>query len=551
MFDRRSRAPWIPGLLATCALAATLTGAPAAHAIDGDPATGTSSAFTAKLAIGTADTSRSCTGTLLNNQWVITAASCFADDPAQPLALAAGAPKLKSSATIGRIDLTGSAGVVRQIVELVPRTDRDLVLAKLDTPVPGVLPLHPATTAPVVGEALKGAGYGRTKDTWVPDTLHTATFTATQVNATSVNLDGTAVCKGDTGAPAFRDVSGRLELAAVASTSWQGGCLGSDETRTGAVATRVDDIGQWIKDSTASTLTPWKLQMLTTTSSGLFHTFRDSNGDWSAFGDVQQAAGSIGDVKVAADAAISGQNYVFAIGGDGHLYEGTRRPNGTWVKFRDLTAETGALPGLTRIAVTSTGSGLGLIALANGRIYHNVQDPAGKWIKWGDVSAAVGVLGNATQVTTAQVGTETHVGVVADKKAFHAVRHANGTWTAWGELTPKVTTVVGPVAGMAFAGTGTDLQTVITGTTGGIAHGVRAADGTWTAFGDLSGVMGHNAGTSIDAAAVDGEFQTALVTTDGHIRHTLRHANRQWDPADEPTGIPGTPTTVAITGSWN
>ncbi|MFC5033436.1 trypsin-like serine protease [Streptomyces sp. DSM 41987] len=542
-----SRTGWTTGLLAIT-VAAGVPAAPSTQAVTGDATANGQFAFTTKLDIGGGQ--RSCTGTLLNNQWIITAASCFADDPAQPQTLPAGAPKLKATATIGRTDLTGTAGAVRQIVDLVPRQDRDLVLAKLDAPVIGVRPLHPATTAPAQGEALKGAGYGRTKDIWVPGTLHTAAFTATQVNGTSVNIDGTAVCKGDTGAPAFRAVNGNFELAAVASTSWQGGCLGSDETRTGAVATRVDDINAWIRQAVAATLTPWKLQMLTTTSTGLFHSSRDSNGDWSVFGDVQQAAGSIGEVKVTADAAISGKNYVFAIGGDGHVYEGARNPNGTWVKFRDLTAETGALPGLTKIAATSAGSQVSLIALANGRIYHTIQDASGKWLKWGDVTASLGVLGNATQVTTAQTGDELQIGVVADKKAFHAVRHANGTWSAWGEL-KQLAGTLGPVTGMAFAGIGSDLQVVVTNATGGIQHSTRAANGTWSVFGDLSGVLGQDPVISIDAAAVDGEFQTAVVTADGHIKHTLRHANRQWDAADEPTGIPGTPTTVAITGSWN
>ncbi|MCM2423909.1 S1 family peptidase [Streptomyces sp. RKAG293] len=543
----RSRTAWTTGLLAVTVLAGVLTG-PATQAVTGDAADAGVSAFAAKLDIGGGQ--RSCTGTLLNNQWLITSSSCFADDPALPLTLPAGAPKLKTTATIGRTDLTGTTGAVRQIVDLVPRQDRDLVLAKLDTPVSGIRPLHPAITAPVSGQSLMGAGYGRTKDTWVPDTLHTAAFTAHQVDATTVGIDGTAICKGDTGAPVFRDVDGNFELAAVASTSWQGGCLGSDETRTGAVATRVDDINAWIRQATAVTATPWKLQMLATTNTGLYHTARDSNGDWLAFGDVQQAAGSIGEVKVTADAAINGKNYVFAIGGNAHLYEGARLPNGSWEKFRDLTAETGALPGLTKIAVTSTGNGLSLIALANGRIYHNVQDANGKWIKWGDVTAALGVLGNATQVTTSQTGTETQIGVVADKKAFHAIRHANGTWTAWGEL-KQLTATLGPVSNMAFAGTGTDLQVVVTNATGGIQHGIRAANGTWGVFGDLSPVLGKDPVTNIDAAAVDGELQTVVVTADGHIKHTLRHVNRTWDAADEPSNIPGTPTTVAITGSWN
>jgi hypothetical protein len=45
-----------------------------------------------------------------------------------------------------------------------------------------------------------------------------------------------------------------VELAAVNSRSWQGGCFGTDpaEVRTGAVETRVDDVRDWVSD------TAWK-----------------------------------------------------------------------------------------------------------------------------------------------------------------------------------------------------------------------------------------------------------------------------------------------------
>ncbi|MGW6742459.1 trypsin-like serine protease [Streptomyces sp. NPDC055025] len=494
---------------------------------------------------------RACSGTLINNQWMITAASCFVDDPAQATSLGAGAPELKSTATIGRPDLTTTTGQVREITQLVPRTDRDLVLAKLAAPVYGLTFLHPATTAPTAGEALKGAGYGRTQNTWVPDTLHTGTFTVGGVEATTVGIDGTPICKGDTGAPVFRETNGRPELAAIASTSWQAGCLGSDETRTGATAGRVDDIRAWITENTASTLNVWNLQMLTKTTTGLYHAMRNSNGDWTGFGNVQNVAGTIEDIEFAADAAIKGKNYVFAVGGNGHLYQANRRATGGWEAFRDLTAELGDKPGLTRVAVTSTGTGLALIGLADGRVYHATQDAGEVWSKWGDVTAKIGSLGNATQVTVAHTSSgQTQVGVAADGKAYHGIRNSDGTWSDhWGSVSGLETGLTAKVNGMSFAGVAGDLQIVLTAVDGNKKHAIRKADGTWSNFGDLGDELGRDTTVGVDATAVNGEFQAAVVTADGKIKHTLRHADGKWDATEQVVGYPGTPETVALTGS--
>ncbi|WP_329443184.1 trypsin-like serine protease [Streptomyces canus] len=539
----------VAALLATVAAAGALT-APTAQATAGDPVADGTSTYTARIDVGGV---RACSGTLINNQWMVTAASCFTDDPTQATTLLAGAPKLKSTATIGRTDLSTTAGEVRDITQLIPRTDRDLVLAKLSAPVYGLSFLHPATTAPVAGEALKGAGYGRTKDTWVPNTLHTAAYTAGTVEATGLGIDGTSVCKGDTGGPVLREKDGRPELAAIVTNSWQGGCLGTDpaETRTGATASRVDDIRAWITENTASTLNVWNLQMLTKTTTGLYHAMRNSNGDWTGFGDVQKIAGTIQDVEFAADAAIKGKNYVFAVGGDGHLYEASRRSTGGWEAFRDLTAELGDKPGLTRAAVTSTGTGLALIGLANGRIYHAVQGADEVWTKWGDVTAKVGILGNATQVTVAQTSSgQTQVGVAADGKAYHVIRNSDGTWgDHWGAVSGLDTGLTSKVNGMSFASVAGELQIVLTGVTGEKKHAIRDAAGTWSKFGDLGDELGRDTTVGVDATAVNGEFQTAVVTADGKIKHTLRHANGKWDATEQVGGIPGTPATVALTGS--
>ncbi|MGW2598012.1 S1 family peptidase [Streptomyces klenkii] len=248
MSARRPRATWIPGLLLTAVAASPLTAAPA-HAVVGQPVND-SFAFTAKIDI---DGERSCSAALISPQWLITAASCFVENPAQGTKVPAGKLEKPKPAVIGRPDLTHDAGTTANVVELVPREDRDLVLAKLDKVITTIAPVSLPANATVEGQDVWVSGYGRTKDEWVPDRLHYAKFTTASLKATTVGLtaktEGAAICQGDTGGPAFRDVGGRSELIGVNSRSWQGGCQGTDakETRTNAIGARVDDLAGWIR----------------------------------------------------------------------------------------------------------------------------------------------------------------------------------------------------------------------------------------------------------------------------------------------------------------
>ncbi|WP_406176670.1 trypsin-like serine protease [Streptomyces canus] len=237
------------GCAALAAAPATAVTGPAVAAAD------TTYAYTAQITVG--DHDRGCSGVLVDREWLLTAASCFAADPAAGLNVPAGKPATKTTAVIGRSDLTGTAGAAREIVQLVPRTDRDAVLARLNRPVTNVSPVALATTAPTAGESLTLAGYGRTATEWAPLSLHTGTFTvdsATATNAAVTGTSGTAACMGDTGGPLVRGSGGTARLAALASQSYQGGCYGIDTTvtSTAGITTRVDDLTSWVTTTTGA-----------------------------------------------------------------------------------------------------------------------------------------------------------------------------------------------------------------------------------------------------------------------------------------------------------
>lgn len=281
MSRKRPGAALSAGILATTVAAGLLAAAPA-QAVVGDEAADGQYTFTAKITVG--DGARACSGALVAPQWIATAASCFAEAPEEGLDVPAGKPALPTVATVGRTDLTDPTGHVSEIVELVPRTDRDLVLARLARPATGIEPVTVGSTAPAAAETLTAAGFGRTKDVWVPDRLHTGTFAVDSVTAGSLALSGatadSALCKGDTGGPLLRDTGSGVELAAVNSRSWQGGCLGSDETRTGAVSSRTDDLAAWVEE--------------TTTAAG-FTDFNCDGAEDIAIGDPEATVG--GDVR--------------------------------------------------------------------------------------------------------------------------------------------------------------------------------------------------------------------------------------------------------------
>ncbi|MFJ5534281.1 FG-GAP-like repeat-containing protein [Streptomyces sp. NPDC093261] len=256
---------WVTGLV-TAGLTTGLLAAPPAQSVVGDQVADGADQFTVKLHIDLgSDNERSCSGTLVDAQWVLTTASCFAADPQHPSKIPAGKPAYTTVVTADGNRPGAEALVKQKVLELVPHPDRDLVMARitnpatidnpLDGPFPDITEADLGTTAPVQGDQLKAVGFGRTKDEWVPARAHAGSFGVDSVGASTLAISpsngGGALCQGDAGGPVL---NANGDLVGVVDASWGGGCLGSQETRTGAVATRVDDIADWVQRVRLTTL---------------------------------------------------------------------------------------------------------------------------------------------------------------------------------------------------------------------------------------------------------------------------------------------------------
>jgi hypothetical protein len=199
--------------------------------------------FVARLDIGR---DRACTGVLVGRRWAISARSCFGDG------VVAGPPPRPTTLTVGRGDVRQATGRVVEVVELAPRIERDLVMARLAEPIDDVEPVRLATSPSAPAEALLVAGYGRTSTEWVPHQLHVGTVSVVEVGALGFQVTKqpptvASTCLGDGGGPALRETSAGVELVGVHSTSWQDGCLDVSTNQSGASETRVDDLVAWIR----------------------------------------------------------------------------------------------------------------------------------------------------------------------------------------------------------------------------------------------------------------------------------------------------------------
>ncbi|MFI6027949.1 tachylectin-related carbohydrate-binding protein [Amycolatopsis magusensis] len=238
-------------VLAAGVATATLAAAPATAVSNGIPTGGYGGPYPGSVRITVGDNFRACSGTLVDDQWIVTAASCFAENPAQGFRVAPGPPPRTTIARIyaDAVETRGGGGfynLTQRIVDLRPREDRDLVFAKLEARA-GLSGARLSSRPPQPSEALKIAGFGRTATEWVPQHQHIADTAVSSIAGTTYVVQGASdTCRGDAGGPTYRGDQWNPELVGVHSTSWQKGCLGATETtRSGSTEVRVDDLIDW------------------------------------------------------------------------------------------------------------------------------------------------------------------------------------------------------------------------------------------------------------------------------------------------------------------
>ncbi|MBP0450581.1 trypsin-like serine protease [Kitasatospora sp. RG8] len=481
------------------------------------PAAVTDALYTARIDVG--DGKRACSGALVDRYWVMTAASCFADDPTKPTTPAAGAPKLHTTATVGRPDLTATdTGVTTDILELVPRQDRDLVMARLATPADGISPVALAAAAPASGEPLRAIGYGRTPSLWAPTTLHAAAVAAGATDATGVDLAWqdatTTVCAGDAGAPATRTANGQPQLVAVTSRAWQSGCFNTTETRTGAYGARVDDLSTWVQQVKASrpgsrlfavggdqkiwtnegsySTNVWGTFAEVPDTSGIRQVSAVTMGDkvrlfaiggdntiWTvtkntttgAWSTPEQVPGNSGMQQVSA-VAMGDKVRLFAIGGDQKIWTAAGDSTaGTWSPFE-------ALPGggVKQVSVTAVGNTVRVFALGSDQqIWTTTGDyTAGTWSTFAAIPSS-----GIQHIAATTVGNLVRLFAVgSDQKIWTTDSTNNGPWTTFDQV-PNVSGGINQVAATTIGDT---VRLFALSSEQQIWTADKKADGSWTTF---------------------------------------------------------------------
>lgn len=239
---RPGAASAVAALLVTTAVC---TAAPASAISGGTAVPLGSHPYLARVSTAT----KACSGVLVDPSWILTSATCLTPDDL-------GKPTEPATIAVGDVDVSTGAGKSAKVAKVVRRADRDVVLAKLDVPATGVALATVSGTAPQPGETLQLAGFGRTATEWVPARPRIAPLAVVSSTGSTVvtkSADGADTCLGDAGGPALRIAGQKAEVVALHSASWQHGCLNVTETRQGSYETRVDDLGDWIRQHVVPT----------------------------------------------------------------------------------------------------------------------------------------------------------------------------------------------------------------------------------------------------------------------------------------------------------
>jgi secreted trypsin-like serine protease len=247
---------WVLRMLALLGAALTVGGlgiGPAAAIANGVAATNGQFPYAVQLRLddirranGTVYDS-ACSAVLISRTWIMTAGHCFHDGNRVRVG---GAPRYATTARLGTVSTADPrAGVTRKVVWVEQSPTSDIAVARLDSPVDGIVPPRLATTAPPLGQVLTFAGWGATTSAGPPSgKLYWGQAKVNAVRATTVLVTGyrpsatTSACPYDSGAPYVATSPGGLAtLVSVESTG------PSCPHRLPETTARVDVVAGWVR----------------------------------------------------------------------------------------------------------------------------------------------------------------------------------------------------------------------------------------------------------------------------------------------------------------
>jgi hypothetical protein len=245
-------------------------------------------------------------------------------------------------------------------------------------------------------------------------------------------------------------------------------------------------------------------QEMTFDGTTLWHTIRDSSGNYPFFANASAAMGtslnvySMGMADVVNPSSGADDMHLCAIGSDGNLYHGVRFTSPpSWQSLNSTVPVIGSPGFINTTDCAGFGNDLQIAVTTNtGAVYHTIRFGASQtWQSWGQVSTDISGE-TAIKVSAANVNGDLHlVAITREGNAYamwHNIRFSSPpSWQGW----QKVPGALSTFNAVSVATVNNELNVVAASNTsvGGNGHAYHSIrhSGGWDSFNDITAPAGN------------------------------------------------------------